>query len=73
MPWFRAWLRKVCVPHYPDQALDNVDVIVANHDLVLSDLMLGGGAILPPPKDCIYIFDEGHHLPDKARSHFTMR
>lgn len=51
--------------------LDNVDVIVANHDLVLSDLMLGGGAILPPPKDCIYIFDEGHHLPDKAIGHFA--
>ncbi len=52
-------------------ALDKVDVIVTNHDLVLSDLMLGGGAILPPPKDCIYIFDEGHHLPDKAIDHFA--
>ncbi|MTI12429.1 ATP-dependent DNA helicase DinG [Sansalvadorimonas verongulae] len=59
-------------PFYRARAsLDKVDVIITNHDLVLSDLMLGGGAILPPPKDCLYIFDEGHHLPDKAISHFA--
>lgn len=53
------------------EALDEADCIVANHDLVLSDLALGGGAILPAPEDTIYIFDEGHHLPDKALSHFS--
>ncbi|MDW5375747.1 ATP-dependent DNA helicase DinG [Halomonas sp. HP20-15] len=53
--------------------LDQADVIVANHDLVLADLSLGGGVVLPPPKDCIYIFDEGHHLPDKALEHFYHR
>lgn len=42
------------------------DVIVANHALVVADLMLGGGAILPEPADCIYVFDEGHHLPGVA-------
>lgn len=52
-------------------AIDKVDVIVTNHDLVMADLALGGGAILPPPAECIYIFDEGHHLPDKARDHFA--
>lgn len=52
-------------------AIDKVDVIVTNHDLVLADLALGGGAILPDPADTIYIFDEGHHLPDKARDHFA--
>jgi len=46
------------------------DVIVANHDLVLADLSLGGGAILTAPADTIYVFDEGHHLPDKAINHF---
>lgn len=51
--------------------LQNADVIVTNHDLVLSDLALGGGAILPAPEDSIYIFDEGHHLPSKALSHFS--
>ena len=52
-------------------ALQTADIIVTNHDLVLSDLALGGGAILSPPEDSIYIFDEGHHLPDKALSHFS--
>jgi ATP-dependent DNA helicase DinG len=52
-------------------ALQNADIIVTNHDLALSDLALGGGAILSPPEDSIYIFDEGHHLPDKALSHFA--
>jgi len=50
--------------------IEVADVIVANHDLVLADLSLGGGAILTPPKETIYIFDEGHHLPDKAIGHF---
>lgn len=51
--------------------LDEVDIIVANHDLVLADLALGGGAVLPGPADAIYIFDEAHHLADKALSHFS--
>ncbi|QFU77938.1 ATP-dependent DNA helicase DinG [Halioglobus maricola] len=51
--------------------LQNADIIVTNHDLALSDLALGGGAILPDPDDCIYVFDEGHHLPDKTLSHFA--
>jgi ATP-dependent DNA helicase DinG len=52
-------------------SLQTADIIVTNHDLVLSDLALGGGAILSDPEDSIYIFDEGHHLPDKALSHFA--
>lgn len=51
--------------------LDGADIIVANHDLVLADLSLGGGIVLPKPEETIYIFDEGHHLPDKAISHFA--
>ncbi len=51
--------------------LQSADIIVTNHDLVLADLALGGGAILSPPEDSIYVFDEGHHLPDKALSHFA--
>ncbi len=53
--------------------LDSADIIVANHDLVLADLALGGGVVLPDPGDCLYVFDEGHHLPDKALNHFTHR
>ena len=52
-------------------SLQHADVIVTNHDLVLSDLALGGGAILTPPEDTVYIFDEGHHLPAKALNHFS--
>lgn len=66
-------------PHYDNCAfykarhyLDEADIIVANHDLVLADLSLGGGVILPNPEDTIYIFDEGHHLADKALGHFHL-
>jgi ATP-dependent DNA helicase DinG len=52
-------------------ALHTADCIVTNHDMVLADLALGGGAILPDPEDTIYVFDEGHHLPDKALNHFA--
>jgi len=51
--------------------LEKVDCVVANHDLVLSDLALGGGVILPAPADTIYVFDEAHQLPGKGISHFT--
>jgi ATP-dependent DNA helicase DinG len=50
--------------------LEESECIVANHDLVMADLALGGGVILPPPEDCIYIFDEGHRLGDTAIRHF---
>ena len=53
--------------------LEEADIIVTNHDLVLSDLRLGGGVILPTPEDCLYVFDEGHQLPSKCLKHFTLR
>ena len=53
--------------------LEGTDVIVANHDLVLSDLALGGGAVLPDPEDCIFVLDEAHHLADKTQNHFSSR
>ncbi len=49
------------------------DVVVANHDLVLADLSLGGGVVLPATAETIFILDEAHHLPDKTREHFTAR
>ncbi|MFC0269421.1 ATP-dependent DNA helicase DinG [Kushneria aurantia] len=55
------------------RGMDEADVIVANHDLVLADLSLGGGVVLPAPKESIYVFDEAHHLPDKALEHFYHR
>ncbi len=50
-------------------AQQKADIVIANHDLVLSDLRLGGGVLLPPPEQCIYIFDEAHHLSEKTRNH----
>lgn len=47
--------------------LNDADVIIANHSLLLADLELGGGVILPAPQDCIYLVDEAHHLPRVAR------
>lgn len=47
------------------------DCIVANQDLLLADLALGGGAILPAPEQTLYIIDEAHHLPHKSNSHFA--
>lgn len=60
-----------CYFYKARESIHKVDCIVANQDLVLADLMMGGGAVLPPPEDTIYIFDEGHHLPDKAINHFS--
>lgn len=60
-----------CCFYKAREQVENVDCVVANHDLVLVDLALGGGAILPAPEDTIYIFDEAHHLPAKANQHFS--
>lgn len=62
---------KQCCFFRARESLDKADCIVANHDLVLADLALGGGAILPDPGETIYIFDEAHHLPGKSNSHFA--
>lgn len=60
-----------CPFQHARQDLKKVDVIVTNHDFVLSDLGMGGGVLLPSPEECVYVFDEAHHLPDKAISHFA--
>lgn len=52
--------------------LESAQVIVTNHDLLLSDLGLGGGAVLPDPEECVYIVDEAHHLPEKTQQHFAV-
>lgn len=60
-----------CAFYKAREGMTKVDVIVTNHDMVLADLALGGGAVLPDPRETIYVFDEGHHLPDKAINHFA--
>lgn len=49
----------------------DTDCLVANHDIVLADLSLGGGRLLPDPSGTIYVFDEAHHLPSKCLDHFA--
>lgn len=46
--------------------LNDADVVVANHSLVLKDLQLGGGKVITPPDKSFYVFDEGHHLNSKT-------
>lgn len=61
-------------PYYESRKTwDNADIVVVNHDLLLSDLALGGGVILPAPEQSILVLDEGHHLADKALNHFTVQ
>ena len=60
-----------CYFYRSRESIHRVDCIVTNQDLVLADLMMGGGAVLPDPEETIYIFDECHHLPDKAGNHFS--
>ncbi len=60
-PFFRE-----CAFFIARRRVDEADVVVANHDLVLSDLNMGGGVVLPDPAETFYIVDEAHHLPDLA-------
>ncbi|MNR71636.1 putative ATP-dependent helicase DinG [compost metagenome] len=50
------------------RALSEARIIVANHDLVLSDLAMDQEGIDPlfPGGRYLVVFDEAHHLPDKA-------
>lgn len=60
-----------CAFYKARRKMHAANIIIANHSLLLSDLELGGGAILPDMDTCIYIIDECHHLPQKALSHFA--
>lgn len=49
------------------RSLSNAKVVVANHDLVLSDLAMSREGQDPLfPGRYLLVFDEAHHLPDKA-------
>lgn len=52
------------------QAAANADVLVVNHDLLLADLALGGGVLLPEPEDALFVIDEAHGLEKAARNQF---
>ncbi len=67
----RCRLYRKCCFYNARFDLDKADCIVANQDLVLTDLALGGGVVLPAPEKSIYVFDEAHHLPEKSNRHFA--
>ena len=58
-----------CPFHKARETMEQANVLVINHSLLLADLELGGGRILPPPEDTFYIIDEAHHLPKVTRDH----
>lgn len=56
-----------CPFHRARDNINKADVIVVNHALLLADLELGGGIILPDPDACFYVLDEAHHFPKISR------
>ncbi|MFC3033626.1 ATP-dependent DNA helicase DinG [Pseudoalteromonas fenneropenaei] len=56
-----------CPFHLARNKIAQVDVLVINHAVLLADLELGGGKILPEPEDTFYVIDEAHHLPQVTR------
>ncbi|KAF7775331.1 ATP-dependent DNA helicase DinG [Pseudoalteromonas citrea] len=57
----------LCPFHLARQKMAQMDVLVINHALLLADLELGGGKILPELDDSFYVIDEAHHLPHITR------
>ncbi|WP_448555469.1 ATP-dependent DNA helicase DinG [Thalassotalea montiporae] len=58
-----------CPFHKARDTMDKAGVLVINHSLLLSDLEMGGGKILPEPDETYYVIDEAHHLPKVTRDH----
>ena len=64
---------KVRCPYYPNECLVHgarrragaSDVVVTNHSLLLRDVSLGGGVLLPPIRH--WVVDEAHGFEDEAR------
>jgi len=63
--WFRE-----CPFYVARREIENADVVVANHALVMAALETE--SVLPPPKHLLLVMDEGHHLPDVARDALEM-
>ena len=57
-----------CVYYERRKDLVAAQVIVANHDLLLSSL---GSKLLPELDNCLLILDEAHHLPSTALDQFA--
>ena len=62
---------KECAYFKSKRQLQKAEIIVTNHDLLLSDIALGTGVLLPPLEESLLVIDEAHHFPQKAIQHFT--
>jgi len=62
-----------CPFHAARQRAKEVDLVIANHDLVLSALDMEAGSVLPAAGDTFYVFDEAHSLSAKVVEHFSAR
>ncbi|MFU9137808.1 ATP-dependent DNA helicase DinG [Erwinia tasmaniensis] len=63
------WYRE-CPFYVARREIEQADVVVANHALVMAALETE--SVLPPPKNLLLVLDEGHHLPDVARDALEM-
>lgn len=61
--------RADCTYFEARKKLAGANVIVVNHDLLLSSI---GANLLPDPKDCLLVLDEAHELPAVASSQFSL-
>ncbi len=61
-----------CPFHLARAEIEDSQVLVVNHALLLADLD-SGSSVLPPPEECIYVLDEAHHLADIGREHFSAK
>ena len=57
-----------CTYYDKRKELVGAQVIVVNHDLLMSSL---GSRMLPELDNCLLVLDEGHHLPAVALDHFA--
>ena len=57
-----------CTYYEKRKELVGAQVIVVNHDLLMSSL---GSRMLPELDNCLLVLDEGHHLPAVALDHFA--
>lgn len=51
------------------QLVKEADLVIANHDLVLSALDMDAGSVLPAAAETIFVFDEAHSLAAKVVEH----
>lgn len=56
---------RACAFYKARRAIQEADILIANHDLVLAS-MAHESNVLPKPSDAFMIFDEAHHLPEIA-------